>query len=49
MAALTAHVKSGKITRSTLVWRTGMSGWVAADTVAELKTLFADVPPPLPG
>ena len=49
MAALAAHVSGGKLTRSTLVWKSGMSGWVAADTVAELKPLFADVPPPLPG
>jgi membrane protease subunit (stomatin/prohibitin family) len=49
MAALAAQVKGGKITRSTLVWKSGMAGWAAADTVAELKSLFADVPPPLPG
>ena len=49
MAALTAHVKGGKITRKTLVWKAGMSGWAAADTVDELKPLFGEVPPPLPG
>jgi membrane protease subunit (stomatin/prohibitin family) len=48
-AALTAHVRTGKLNRSTLVWKTGMAGWVAAGTVPELQGLFADVPPPLPG
>jgi len=40
---------AGKINRSTLVWRQGMAGWVAADTVPELASLFASQPPPLPG
>jgi membrane protease subunit (stomatin/prohibitin family) len=40
---------AGKITRGTLVWRQGMAGWVAADTVPELQGLFANVPPPIPG
>jgi membrane protease subunit (stomatin/prohibitin family) len=48
MATLAAHAKSGKLTRSTLVWKTGMATWVAAGTIDELKPLFADVPPPLP-
>lgn len=49
MTALAAQVKDGKITRGTLVWKTGMPNWVAADTVPELKSLFAHLPPPLPG
>jgi membrane protease subunit (stomatin/prohibitin family) len=49
MSALAAHVKSGKITRKSLVWRGGMANWVAAETVPELQGLFADSPPPLPG
>lgn len=49
MAALAAHVKSGNVTRATLVWKGGMAGWAAADTVPELQPLFANVPPPLPG
>jgi len=36
---------SGQLTRATLVWRQGMAGWAAAETVAELAALF---PPPLP-
>ncbi len=49
MAAMTAHVRTGKLTRSTLVWKAGMAAWSAAGTVPELQGLFADVPPPLPG
>ncbi|MDB5307064.1 MAG: domain / Band 7 family protein [Gemmataceae bacterium] len=49
LPALQAHVRDGKITRSTLVWRQGMANWVAADTVPELQSLFANAPPPLPG
>ncbi len=45
---LAAHIKSGKLTRKTLVWKTGMASWVAAETVPELQPLFAEVPPPLP-
>jgi membrane protease subunit (stomatin/prohibitin family) len=48
MAALHQHVRSGKVTRATLVWKSGMAGWAAAQTVPELNALFADVPPPLP-
>jgi membrane protease subunit (stomatin/prohibitin family) len=49
MAALAGHVRTGKLTRNTLVWKTGMASWVAAETVPELQPLFASVPPPLPG
>lgn len=48
VAALSQHIRNGKITRATLVWKTGMAGWAAAQTVPELNALFADVPPPLP-
>ncbi|MFL5341829.1 MAG: SPFH domain-containing protein [Gemmataceae bacterium] len=47
-AALQAKVRSGELTRSTLVWRQGMANWVAAETVVELQPLFAAVPPALP-
>lgn len=49
MAALAGHVGSGKLTRASLVWKSGMSGWVRADSVPELQPLFAHMPPPLPG
>ncbi|MBX9626021.1 MAG: SPFH domain-containing protein [Gemmataceae bacterium] len=46
--ALAAQMKAGKVGRSTLVWKPGMANWVAADTVEELRPLFAHLPPPLP-
>ena len=38
----------GQITGETLVWKPGMSGWVAGNTVDELSTVFGSVPPPVP-
>jgi membrane protease subunit (stomatin/prohibitin family) len=48
MATLQAKVRDGALARTTLVWRQGMPSWVAAETVPELQSLFAAVPPPLP-
>jgi membrane protease subunit (stomatin/prohibitin family) len=48
LGALQAKVREGSLTRSTLVWKQGMAGWVAAETVPELQGLFANSPPPLP-
>jgi membrane protease subunit (stomatin/prohibitin family) len=48
MATLANKVKDGSLSRAALVWKPGISGWVAADSVAELKDLFAAAPPPLP-
>jgi len=48
LATIQQHVNSGSVTRTTLVWKAGMAGWVAADTVPELQSLFASLPPPLP-
>ena len=48
MATLAAKVRDSSLTRATLVWKPGMSGWVPAESVAELQGLFANVPPPLP-
>jgi membrane protease subunit (stomatin/prohibitin family) len=42
------QVKSGQVTRGTLVWRQGMAGWTAAEGVVELAGLFGQGPPPLP-
>jgi membrane protease subunit (stomatin/prohibitin family) len=41
-------VQAGEVTRGSLVWKPGMAGWAAADSVAELSDLFKNVPPPLP-
>ena len=48
METLAAKIRAGEITRKTLVWKAGMAGWTAAEVVAELQSLFANVPPPLP-
>jgi membrane protease subunit (stomatin/prohibitin family) len=48
LTALAAKARDGSFTGSTLVWKAGMSGWVAAETVPELQPLFAAVPPPVP-
>ncbi|MSR55612.1 MAG: SPFH domain-containing protein [Gemmataceae bacterium] len=48
LSVLAAKVRSGELSRSTLVWRAGMASWIAAETVADLHSLFAAVPPPLP-
>jgi membrane protease subunit (stomatin/prohibitin family) len=47
-AGLAAQVRSGAVTRDTLVWSEGMSAWTAAGQVPELAGAFTAVPPPLP-
>lgn len=48
MNALRSQVQSGQLTRETLVWSEGMSGWTAAGQVSELSSLFGAMPPPPP-
>jgi hypothetical protein len=48
MAALQQHVKSGQLSRDTLVWKEGMAAWTAAAQVPDLSGLFGAAPPPLP-
>jgi membrane protease subunit (stomatin/prohibitin family) len=48
MTVLAAKVRSGEVTRHSLVWKPGMGAWLAAEGVPELQPLFANVPPPLP-
>jgi membrane protease subunit (stomatin/prohibitin family) len=48
LSALQAQVSGGKLTRDTLVWKTGMAQWAKAGEVGELASLFASVPPPVP-
>lgn len=45
---LRRQAQVGQLSRSTLVWTQGMAQWTVADEVAELRSLFADQPPPLP-
>ncbi len=46
--ALANMARGGQLTKETLVWRNGMAAWVAAGTIAELSSVFGQVPPPLP-
>ncbi len=45
---LDGMASSHKLKPKSLVWRSGMKAWKAANTVDELKDILADVPPPLP-
>lgn len=47
-AALASQAQSGALTRTTLVWRTGMAQWIPAEQVPELSGVLGSVPPPLP-
>jgi membrane protease subunit (stomatin/prohibitin family) len=47
-AGLQAEAAAGRLTPATLVWRAGLPQWTAAGQVAELSTVFAHTPPPLP-
>jgi hypothetical protein len=48
VSALEGKVGGGQMTRDTLVWRQGMPTWTAASGVPELKSLFDNMPPPVP-
>lgn len=45
---LQAMAMSNQFNKQSLVWKQGMSGWLAAETQAELMALFNAVPPPPP-
>jgi membrane protease subunit (stomatin/prohibitin family) len=48
LGTLSAKVREGSFTRSTLVWKQGMTAWAPADTMPDLQVLFVTAPPPLP-
>ena len=48
MDVLLRHVGDGTLTRETLAWKQGMSGWTPAGEIPELAALFGAAPPPLP-
>jgi membrane protease subunit (stomatin/prohibitin family) len=48
MTVLKNMANSGSLTRNTLVWKQGMSNWLAAEQTDDLKSLFPQLPPPLP-
>jgi membrane protease subunit (stomatin/prohibitin family) len=46
--ALRAQAGSGALSADTLVWKSGMSGWLPAGQVPEVAAILATTPPPLP-
>jgi len=42
------YIHNGKVTRDTLVWKTGMAQWAKADDCPELQNLFSTTQPPPP-
>ncbi len=48
MDELQRQARSGRLTRTTMVWVQGMANWTQAGEVRELDPLFAHLPPPLP-
>jgi len=47
-STMQAMAGDGRMTRDTLVWYDGMSGWTKAGEVDDLRALFPSTPPPLP-
>lgn len=45
---LTQMAMQGNFKPDSLVWKAGMPNWAAASSVAELNTVFSQVPPPPP-
>lgn len=48
LTVLQQMVASGQLTGSSLVWKAGMVEWIKAETISELKFLFANEMPPIP-
>ncbi len=48
LSELSLLVSVGRIKFDTLAWREGMSDWVKAGAIDELKPLFGNSPPPIP-
>jgi membrane protease subunit (stomatin/prohibitin family) len=48
LATLQAMASRNEFKRESLVWKQGMSGWLAASQVAELNSVFSNTPPPIP-
>lgn len=47
-SSLQGLAESGALTRETLVWRAGLADWQKAGDLAEVASLIASMPPPLP-
>jgi membrane protease subunit (stomatin/prohibitin family) len=46
-AQIQQMVQAGTLRRDTLMWKAGMTGWAAADSISELAPYFNAAPPPL--
>jgi membrane protease subunit (stomatin/prohibitin family) len=46
--ALEEQIRTGRLTKDTLVWCEGMAGWTAARDVPTVAKLFGVAPPPIP-
>jgi membrane protease subunit (stomatin/prohibitin family) len=46
--AISDYIKKGAITRETLMWKAGMTGWEAMERFSEFEALLKATPPPLP-
>lgn len=46
---LKEQILKNKLTPVTFAWKAGMSDWKAANEIEEIKSLFNNVPPPIPG
>lgn len=47
ITTLTTMANEGKITRDSLVWKSGMAAWTPANQLPDLVSIFSNVPPPL--
>jgi hypothetical protein len=48
LEALKQMVAQNQVTKDTLVWKEGMTSWVAAGTQFDLTAIFGATPPPIP-
>jgi membrane protease subunit (stomatin/prohibitin family) len=48
VSTIQQKIKSGDVSKNTLVWKAGMDQWAKAADVDELNQLFGQNPPPLP-
>lgn len=46
--SLSELISKGVLTKETLVWKQGLSGWVPAGDQSDLNGLWSETPPPLP-
>jgi len=48
LGTLQAMATRNEFNKDSLVWKQGMSGWLAAGQVADLNSVFSNSPPPIP-